>query len=210
MMLSIRQALAAAAFGAAVATSPVSAQAPSDPPKPETPKPAAPVASADTEALKKTVDDLKADIKQLQTFRKDMEDAVYGKSDGKTLADAGLMKRLADLEAAIKRLDEKLTKIDGRMTELGKGTTSAYTPGTPGTTNPAPTNPTNKSTVRLINDYPVEMSMIVNGKSYRLNPGETRNVDVPPGSYTYELITAGSQPVTSTIKDAETVTLRIR
>jgi hypothetical protein len=43
-----------------------------------------------------------------------------------------------------------------------------------------------------------------------MTPGETKTVEVPVGSYTYELLGSGSQPTTSTVRDAETVTLRIR
>ena len=50
---------------------------------------------------------------------------------------------------------------------------------------------------------------LVNGRSHRLAPGEARTVEVPPGSYTYELLHAGAQPKTAAIKDGETVTLRV-
>ena len=41
--------------------------------------------------------------------------------------------------------------------------------------------------VKLINEYVTPMSIIVNGLSYRLEPGEIRFVEVPAGKFTYQV-----------------------
>lgn len=197
-----RQKMLTAVLGAALATAPTRADEPKPPPQKSD-------NTVALEALKKDVDALRDDIKKLQTFRKDLEDTVYGKKDGGTGADIGLMSRLDRLDQSIKKLDEQLTKIGDPKPTTALRTDTGSAPALPSTP-AAPSSIVNLSHVRIVNDYPVEMSMIVNRKSYRVGPGETRTVDVPPGSYTYELLAAGSQPTTSQIKDSETVTLRIR
>jgi hypothetical protein len=42
--------------------------------------------------------------------------------------------------------------------------------------------------VKLINDYPEVMSVVLNGLSYRLFPREVRVVEVPPGTFTYRVL----------------------
>ena len=79
-----------------------------------------------------------------------------------------------------------------------------------GSTSLKPPAPAVKTAVRLVNDYPSDLSLILNGASHRLKQGETKTVDVPPGSFTYELIAEGATPITRTIRAEETVTLRIK
>jgi hypothetical protein len=191
MLLPTRQLVLSAALGAALAATAPTAQGqgPGDPVKPLEPA-----------ELKKQLDDIRADVKALQTFRKDLEDLVYGKGDGKTDADKGLMRRMTDLERLMKSLDEKLTGIDAKLGDLNKST--SLRPGAPLVTG--------RAFVRLVNDYPTEVSLMLNGRSHRLLPGEVKTVEVPPGSYTYELLSAGSQPATDTLRDGQSITLRIR
>ena len=42
--------------------------------------------------------------------------------------------------------------------------------------------------VRLTNEFLEEMSVVVNGVSYRLLPGQTRTIQVPPGLFTYQVL----------------------
>jgi len=187
MTLAPKQVLLSALFGAALATAPVRAEEP--------------VKQADVTAIKVQLDDLKKDIKTLQEFRKNLEDEVFGKGDGKSTTNAGLLKRVTDIESNVNNVAAMLKRIDEKLGVMAKST-SGFTPGT--------TPPAAKTAVRIVNDYPIEMSLMLNGKSHRLMPGEVKLVDVPAGSYTYELLHAGAQESKSAIKDGETVTLRIR
>jgi hypothetical protein len=66
--------------------------------------------------------------------------------------------------------------------------------------------------VKIINEYPVEIAMVINGASpsYRVAPGTTLDVEVPAGDFTYQLLQSGAPATKSTIKDKETVKLRIK
>ncbi len=44
-------------------------------------------------------------------------------------------------------------------------------------------------TVKIINEYPVEIPIIVNTTSYRVAPNKVLDVEVPAGDFSYQLIT---------------------
>ncbi len=191
--MTIRQVLLSALYGAALAATPVRAETPM--------KPADPPKTSDADVLKPQIDDIKKDVKAIQEFRKNIEDEIFGKGDGKTTTNAGLIKRIGDLEDKLKALEATMKRIDEKLTAMAKSSTSGFGP---------PAALAAKGTVRIVNDYPVDMSLMINGKSHRLAPGEVKLVDVAPGTYSYELLSAGAQETKSAIKDGETVTLRIR
>jgi hypothetical protein len=147
----------------------------------------------------RSIEDLKKDVESLRKSRDSVDDLLYGKADGKSPIDLGIMRRLSDLDARLKSVESALARIESALKDPTR--TSGYAPGT------API--TTRSHIRIVNDYPTEMSMMVNGKSYRIAPGEVKILDVPAGSYSYELLHAGSQPKSGTVRDGETVTLRI-
>lgn len=194
MPLPTRQMALSAAIGLALASTPPSSIAadPVDAP-----------AKTEVESLRKDIADLKAEIGKLKTFKLDLEDAVFGKKVGDQGVD-GLYSRMSKLDNDMKSVNETLKRIESRLGETPKTTV-----GSSPLTNPMPSNAT-KSTVRIVNDYPVDVSIVLNGKSHRLTQGEVKLLEVPAGNYTYELLTAGASPVSSSIKDGETITLRIR
>ena len=63
--------------------------------------------------------------------------------------------------------------------------------------------------MKVQNDYPVEISIVINDVAYRVGPGKSKVVDVPSGSYKYEILAAGSEPITKVISEGEMVTLHI-
>jgi hypothetical protein len=160
-------------------------------------------AQPDLASVKSQLEQIQKDVKSLQEFRKNTEDSVYGKENSTALADMGLIRRLSEIESQINKINETLKQIDARLRDAGKSTTSAFGPALPGTIS-------GRGFVRIVNDYPTEMSMIVNGRSHRIPAGQTVTVDVPSGNFTYELLHAGSSATSTTVKEGETMTLRIR
>lgn len=212
--------LAAAAVGAALAAAPAPAQdaAPKPGPGSESvalPLPAPATPAAPTQAppttpavgglTKEQYDALKADVDALKDYKRQVQDLLQGKSDGaaQSVLDAGVLKRLTDLEAKLDRLEKTVESMRQAVTRTEPGRTALSPPA------PMPA-PATKSAVKLVNDYPTDLSIILNGTSHRLKPGETKTVSVPPGSFTYELIADGATAITRTIRDDETVTLRIK
>ncbi len=69
-----------------------------------------------------------------------------------------------------------------------------------------------KGIVEIINEYPVEITMMINDKAptYRVAPNTTLKVEVPAGEFTYQLLQSGAPATRSIIKDKEVVKLRIK
>ena len=220
------QALKAAALGMALAAAPVSAA--------ETPN-KIPAADATKDAakedvvgdLKKLVEKLRQDVELEKKFREVTDDTVKGKlnkESGKT--EPGLVTKFDELDARMKRLEEALKKVDvskfeeaiarleAKLTDMSK-TTTTQKPDTaakpmPGPVTGGPALFVSKATVRIVNEYPVPISMMVNGTSHRVEPSSSKSVEIPSGTYSYELLHAGSQATTATIKENDSVTLRIK
>ncbi|MGL6074493.1 MAG: hypothetical protein ACRC8S_10065 [Fimbriiglobus sp.] len=230
-MLSSFPSLKSAALGVALAMAPTSAMgAPDKIPqadsKPEAAKPEAPKADAVAD-LKKMVEDLKTELANEKKLREEVTDVILGKknSDGNTVP--GMMSKVLDFDARLKkiedaiakldlkRLEETLTKIDLKLSELNSSTSKVLKPEAKDTTKPETgdtpkTMPSPKSTIRIVNEYPVPISMIVNGVSHRLESNQSKTVEIPAGAYTYELLNAGSQATNATIKEGDSITLRVK
>jgi hypothetical protein len=222
MPLPSRQLFLSTTLGVAMAltpaTTPIMAQQPmpqpvaeKEPAKTEPKKEAKPALDEWTKTL---LEDLKKDLVEIKKKQKDHEDLILGKPGALSLIDQGILKRISDMESRINRVEETLKKLEESLKNASKST-SAY-PGTAKPTEPAanpapvPAASSTKAFIRVVNDFPAEMSILINGtKSYRVASGSAQMVEVPPGSYSYELLHTGAQPKTGTIKEGETITLRI-
>ena len=140
-----------------------------------------------TEAEK--IADLLKDVKRLTEM-------IEGRKDeaGFPIPNTGLKEKVQTLENKIAAMEKQL--------EAMKGTT-ALRPGGGGAV-------AARGIVRVVNEYPIEVSIVVNDSSYRVVPGKTRDVEIPAGDFTYQLLQNGAAPTKSTIKDKEVVTLRIK
>ena len=229
-MIPSYQALKAAALGMALAATPVSAaETPTKTPAAETPTKEA--AKEDVVGdLKKLVEKLRQDVELEKKFREITDDTVKGKLNKETnKTEPGLLTKFDELDARMKRLEEALKKVDvtkfeetiarlEKKLDAATNSTTTQKPDAaakpmPGPAAAAPAGPAivgAKATVRIVNEYPVPISMILNGNSYRVEPNSTKSVEIPAGSYTYELLHAGSQAIPATIKDNDSITLRVR
>ena len=191
-MMPIRKLTLSTALGVALAFTPTSAI------KAEEPK-AAELKTVE-EALKKEIKDLKDELKRSKDLLSTIDEMVIGRKDGKVTvpADAGLMLRMANLEKSIKAIETKVASIDEALSKRTVGSSPTEKPAT------------GRSTVKVVNEFATKISIVVNDKSYPLDPAQTKEIDVPMGSFSYMLVSDGSAKTTSAIKDGETVTLRIR
>ena len=191
-------AIKAAVVGTIMATAPAAAE------EPKVVPPAAEVKTFDAE-LKAQIATLKDDIKTLKEKQSTYNDLIAGRADGKVVTplDAGLMKRVDNLEAGLKKIEDRLKSIDDKLSS----TTAAASPlaGAGGAALVA-----GKSKVRLVNEYAVRISIVVNGTSHQLDAKQMKDLEVPAGSFNYQLLADGADKVSSNIKEGETVTLRIR
>ena len=187
VMLTLRQAVMSAALGAGFVLAPTPVLRAADDPK-------QPAAELD---VKKAIDDLKKEVAALRKQNEVQADYILGRTDGKAPVlpvDLGLLKRVQTLEEAIARIEKKLdaTKQVVGSSPIGGGAS------------------TGTGTIRLINEYATDVKIVVNGTSHDLKSNELKEVAVPAGEFVYELLATGAAKTTSTIKDTERVTLRIR
>ncbi len=182
-----KQAILSTMISAALAAGPVNSQGTGDANKPVD--------------VKAELDELKKQVNEMKTTQKQIADVILGRNEWKMPEDAGLQKRLDAMAEAIKKLDEKLAKIGEQV-----NTTQRVVGSSPINNN----TPLAKGTLRLVNNYHVEVPIIVNGVSYLLAPSQTREVAVAPGDFGYSLPQSGGIETKSKIKDGETVTLRIK
>ena len=155
--------------------------------------------------LKRDLADLKT--KELASIKKEINALVEsnkltqifleGSSDKGSATD-GLLKKMTRLEETLAAVDKKLQLLD---TKLSASTRTA-------SSSPESAKAiVETGSVKIVNDYEVEISIVVNGKAFRIEPKETKNIDVPVGSLKYQLLGSGSSETTRTVKDKEIVTL---
>ena len=215
--MRLDKALFATAIGAALAGGPALAQdKPDDKTKiplgSESVKPTDPKKEIEEKApsadLKKEIESVRTMLETLTAKQKQLGDAVLGKGEGMG-AEAGLAKKIDDLGTTLKTLDESVKKLDEKMTKLGESVEKSRTSQSSPLTN-KDTTKTATGIVKLINGYGERVSMVLNGTTYRLEPGETKDIHVPAGAFDYALPLAGGEVRKSQVKDSEIVTLRIK
>ena len=179
---------------------------------PASPAPAAPLPlpiptrvaaddKTDLADLKTKVETATTKLTDIQKDLKTLTELLNGRRDRDGFpieTSRGLVADLKDLSDRLKKVEEDLTKM--------KGQSSSLRPNVP----VAPDLKQAKGTVRVVNEYPVQISIVVNGTSYRVPPSKSLDVDVPAGEFTYQLLESGAASTRSVIKEKETVTLRIK
>jgi hypothetical protein len=151
--------------------------------------------------LKKQVEEANRKLTDIQRDIKQLTEAINGRKDEKGFpltSDPGLV-------AQMKELTNKLSDIDKELNKLK--TQTALRPANPIVT---PDPKAGKGTVRVVNEYPVRISIVVNGTSYRVEPTKSLDIDIAAGEFTYQLLESGAASTRSVIKEKETVTLRIK
>jgi len=193
-MLPIHKLTLSTALGVALAFTPTSATRAEEPKSGEL--------KSVEEALKKEIKDLKDELKKSKDLLGTIDEQVMGRKDGKVMvpSDAGLMTRMEKLEKSIKAIETKVASLDETLSKRTVGS--------------SPSDPAKLGAglgkVKVVNEFATKISIVVNDKSYPLDPSQTKEIEVPTGSFSYLLVADGSTKTTSAIKEGETVTLRIR
>ena len=152
-----------------------------------------------TDALKTQVDRIETQLTTMGAQLKTLTEAINAKND------QSIMAQLEALKVKLKSIEEQLTTLRTRTSSSSL--------------RPAPSIPANpiidapkfgRGIVRIVNDYPVPISMVINGTSYPVASLKAVDVPVPVGDFEYQLVQSGAAPTRSKIKDNETVTLRIK
>jgi hypothetical protein len=105
----------------------------------------------------------------------------------------------------IKKLRDKIDELDREVKSLKTQQQTALKPAIGPTPEARP-----KGVVKVVNEYPVEISIVINERSYPVAAGTKLEVAVPAGEFSYLLLQSGAPATRSVIKDKEVVTLRIK
>lgn len=156
--------------------------------------------------LKTKIEAANTKLTEIQKDLKNLTELLNGRRD----KDGFPIETSPGLIAELRKLTDRLATVETELNRM-KGQTSLR-PGSTGSASPgAVVDPrAGKGTVRVVNEYPVQISIVVNGTSYRVAPTKSLDVDVPAGEFSYQLLESGAASTKSVIKEKETVTLRIK
>ncbi|MCE9563975.1 MAG: hypothetical protein K8U57_18185 [Planctomycetes bacterium] len=209
-MIPVSRAAAVAVLGGMLLapTTPAQAVTPSVPFPTTAIKPVVPIQADDKSEvteLKKQLEESNRKLAMIQEQLKGITEALSGKKDDKgfTLeSDRGIVAELKEFKNRLAQIEKDLANYK---------TQTSLRPANPVTpVNPIVDPKAGKGTIRVVNEYPVQISIVVNGMSYRIAPSKTLDVDVSAGEFSYQLLESGAALTKSVIKEKETVTLRIK
>ena len=154
-----------------------------------------------TPASGQTAEDIKKLNEKLDALTKAMQDLRDG-----TRAES-VREKIATVGSQLDQLDQDIQTIKKDLRDLKRkvdgGSTTALRPEYDATTFRG------QGRVRFINEYPEEMSVVVNGRAYRLLPGQERLVAVTPGDFTYQVLNVQRDSQVRRIVADETKNIRI-
>jgi hypothetical protein len=203
-MISLHHTAAAAVLGGIMLApaSPAPAAAPSAPILPVPATTAVPPQAddkVDSVELSKKLTNIEKQLKEITELLNGRRD-----KDGFPIeTDRGLVAQMKDLSDRLKALENDVAVMKKTQTSLRP---SDAIPGA--TVDPRAAGA--KGIVRVVNEYPIQISMVVNGTSYKVAPSKSLDIEVPVGEFTYQLLESGAAPVKSVIREKEPVTLRIK
>jgi outer membrane murein-binding lipoprotein Lpp len=155
---------------------------------------AAPAAGQTADDIRKLNDKLDALTKAVQELKDGM------KTDN-------VREKVTTVDSKIDQLDQDIQAIKKDLRDLkrrvGDGTTTTLRPEYDSATFRG------QGRVRFINEYPEEMSVVVNNRSYRLLPGQEKLVAVAPGDFTYQVLNIQREAQLRRIAADETKNIRI-
>jgi hypothetical protein len=135
---------------------------------------------------------------QAERARADLRRAEKMEAEAKKLADGDAKATsIADLTRRIQELQKELDRILAESGRKETGQRSAKFPPDAGLVR-----------IELVNDWTSAVTVIVDGTSYALAPGDSRVLRKPAGSFTYEVRDVQG-PTTRTLAAGEKFTIRI-
>ena len=153
---------------------------------------ALPVSAAEPtpEEFKKSIDDLKKVTEDLKGLKELMTKVTE------------LRSKSIVFETQLEMIEKDLLEIKKKIGLDGSAPSKSLKPD-------GSTSYKGQGRVRFINGFSEEMSVVGNGRSYRLLPGDEKVVPVPPGEFTYQVLQLQRNPQDRQILADETKTVTI-
>lgn len=157
------------------------------------------LAVAAGQARAEPADDLRKAVEKLEKATKDLQDAKDA------LRTDTLHKKLTSIESRMELLETDIQDLKKEIRDLKRrvedGTSTSRRFDTDSTTR--------DGRVRFINEFSEDMSVVLNGRSYRLTPGQERLISIPSGEFTYQVLQIQRGEQVRRITGGETKTIRI-
>lgn len=172
-----------------------------------------PAAAAEPPAPLDPKEELRREKEELRREREEMRKEL----DRFSRMNAAIEKIKTDLEALSPRINEELRSIrdaisvgDRRMSQLSADVADLRNRQRSVTsTSLSPSTTSTSVRLRLVNEHTEEVSVIINGGSFRVLPGETRELTAAPGSLTYQVLNVQSGVQQRDYAAGETVVVRV-
>lgn len=161
--------------------------------------------------LQKSIDDLRGDLLSLRSTldglktrvdQKDVADKLREVGDRMTLQIEEVNKRMLKMQ---KDIDDM--KFDSKSSKISSSNRIDLTNPMQTTPQVMPTGRT--ASVRFKNDYIEEVTLVLNGSSYRLTPGNDVTFKIPAGKYSYRVLPLQDLIQNRSIEENETKQVRI-
>jgi hypothetical protein len=162
-----------------------------------------PAEKSELAALKKQLDETNTKLAQVQQQIQQLTELLQGRSgNAERPATTGLLDDIRSLRNKLAEVEAELNKLRSQY--------SAFSPARPTAPSSTSLSPfAGKGLIRLVNDFPSEVTMVLNGITYRIPPRQTVDISVPAGEFSYQLLDAGGTVVRKPIREQELVVLRI-
>jgi hypothetical protein len=145
------------------------------------------------------------DIKKLNEKLDALTTTLQAVKDG--MKTDSLREKVSTIDAKIDLIDQDIKEIKKDLRELKRkvdsGTTTALRPEFDSAA------ARGMGRVRFINEIGEEISVMLNGRAYRLLPGQERQVAVSPGEFTYQVLNFQRTPQVRQVQADETKNIRI-
>ena len=151
-------------------------------------------------------------IKQLQLQIQKLQDSVddlkkqLNDAPNEGSVDNQIRKALAAPAADIYALRQHVEQLQRELNSLRTGKPITRISAS----SPLAGNPTGAGRIRLVNTYPTQMTVIINERSYRLEPGADRIIDKQPaGTFTYQVLGVQPELLVRNLAANETYTIMV-
>jgi len=145
-------------------------------------------------------EDLTIAVEKLQTAIKNLEDLEKRLNDYK-VANAAALTQVKD---DVKSLESKVRQIEDDL-KLLRSTVNNQASTSKRDTVEAPRT----ARIKLTNEFVEEMTVLLNGASYQMLPGQSRTITIPAGPFTYQVLNLQQTVQDRTITAGEEKPIRI-
>jgi|GEM_PF-3735894 len=157
--------------------------------------------------LQKSIDDLRGDLLSIRSTMESLKSRIEQKDVADKLREVGdrMASQMEEVNKKMLKMQKDLDdmKFDSKSSKISSSNRIDLT-------TPPQVMPTGRTaSVRFKNDYIEEVTLVLNGSSYRLTPGNDVTFRIPAGKYSYRVLPLQDLVQNRSIEENETKQVRI-